>query len=84
MMTVQEGTEDPVTHIRQSHSPKTFDGSYPSNVFTEQPILNAGKGSGCQTHCHISEKGSHEHSIGSNVWYPPVLKRTFVYCTLKD
>ena len=61
--TLQEGTQVPVTHIGQSHPAKTFNGSHPLNVFAEQLILNACKGSGCQKHCQISEKRSHKHSV---------------------
>ena len=62
MTSVQEGTQVPVTHVGLSHPAKTFNGSHLLNVFAEQPILNAWKGSGCQRHCQISEKGSHKHS----------------------
>ena len=55
-------TQVPVTHIGQSHPAKTFNSSHPLNVFAEQLILNTWKGSGCQRHYQISEKGSH------NVW----------------
>ena len=41
MMSLQEGTQVPATHIRRSHLAKTFDGSHPLNVFAEQPIVNA-------------------------------------------
>ena len=61
--TLQEGTQVPVTHIGQSHPAKTFNGGHPLNVFAEQLILNACKGSGCQKHCQISEKRSHKHSV---------------------
>ena len=63
MTSVQEGTQVPVTHVGLSHPAKTFNGSHLLNVFAEQPILNAWKGSGCQRHCQISEKGSHKHSL---------------------
>ena len=47
----------------QSHPAKTFNGSHPLNNFSKDPILNARKGSGCQRHCQISEKGFHKHSV---------------------
>ena len=47
----------------QSHPAKTFNGSHPFNDFAKHPILNARKGSGCQRHCQISEKGFHKHSV---------------------
>ena len=72
MTSIQEGTQVPVTHVGQSHPAKTFNGSHPLNVFAEQPILNAWKGSGCQRHCQISEKGPIKIVYGSNLWYPPV------------
>ena len=59
MTSLPQGTQVPVTHVRRSHPAKTFDGSHPLNVFAEQPILNIWKGSRCQRHCQISEKGSH-------------------------
>ena len=40
MMSIQEDTQVPVTHVGQSHLTKTFNGSHPLNVFAEQPILN--------------------------------------------
>ena len=56
MMSIQEGTQVLITHIRQSHPPRTLDGIPPLNFFAEQPILNTWKGSRCQRHCQISEK----------------------------
>ena len=53
----------PATHIGQNYSAKTCNGSHPLNVFAEQPILNAWKGSECQKHCQISQKGSNQHSV---------------------
>ena len=72
MTSIQEGTQVAVTHVGQSHPAKTFNGSHLLNIFTEQPILNAWKGSGCQRRCQISEKVSHKHSVRPNVWYPPL------------
>ena len=40
MMSLQEGTQVPVTHIGQIHPTKAFNGSRPLNVFAEQLILN--------------------------------------------
>ena len=67
MTTIQEGTQVCITHVGQSHPAKTFNGSHPLNVFAEQPILNAWKGSRCQRHYQISEKGSTNIVYGSNV-----------------
>ena len=63
MKSLQEGTLVPVTHVGQSHPTKTFNSSHPLNVFAEQLILNAWKGSWCQRHCQISGKGSHKHCV---------------------
>ena len=41
MALLQEGTQVPVTHIRQSHPAQTFDGSHLLNIFAEQPIQHA-------------------------------------------
>ena len=60
MTSIHEGIQVPITHLGQSHPAKTFNGSYLLNVFAEQLNL---KGSGCQRHCQISEKGSHKHSV---------------------
>ena len=69
---MQEGTGVPVTNVGQSHPAKTFNGNHPLNAFAEQSILDAWKGSGCQRHCEISEKGPTNIVYSSNVWHPPV------------
>ena len=66
----------PVIDIRWSHPAKTFDVSHLSNILTEQLILNAWRGSACEIHCQISEKGPTNMVYSSNVWYPPSDTRT--------
>ena len=63
MTSIQEVIQVSVIHVGQSHPATTFNGSHPLNVFAKQPILNACKGSGCQRHCQMSEKGSHKHTV---------------------
>ena len=51
-------------HTRRTKpSRKKINGSHPLNAFAKQSILNIRKGSGCQRHCQISEKGSQKHSV---------------------
>ena len=81
MVSLQEDTQVPATHIRRCHLAKTFDGSHPLNVFAEQPISNARKGSGYQRHCQISKKGLHKHGIC--LWYPEPFHAVEIGCSAK-
>ena len=61
------GHPGPVTHVGQSHSAKTFNGSHLLNAIAEQPILNAWKASGCQRIAKYLKRGSTNIVYGSNV-----------------
>ena len=81
MTSLHEDTQVPATRIRRSHLAKTFDGSHPLNVFAEQPISNAWKGSGYQR--HIPCLWNPFSDIWQCLWYPEPFRACEIGCSAK-